>query len=110
MPTPDFRLQIEDSFMVKGRGTAVIGRLISGDTASGEPVCVQTDDGKTTFTASAQGKHQNLTVDPAQKEKVLQAFVDLASAKPVPPQRFRPPAAADQKKADPADAVVVPKP
>ena len=46
MPTPDFRLQIEDSFVIKGRGTAVIGRLISGDTASGEPVCVQTDDGK----------------------------------------------------------------
>jgi hypothetical protein len=57
------------------------------------------DDGQTLFAASASGKHQYLIADPAQKEKVVQAFVDLASAKPVPPQRFRPPVAADAKKA-----------
>jgi inosine-uridine nucleoside N-ribohydrolase len=49
------------------------------------------DDGRTVFTASAQGKHQYLIADPAQKDKILQTYVELASAKPVQPQRFRPP-------------------
>jgi hypothetical protein len=57
------------------------------------------DEGQTSFAASASGKHTYLIADPAQKEKVVQAFVDLASAKPVFPQRFRPAAAADAKKA-----------
>ena len=65
------------------------------------------DDGKTTFAPSPEGKHQYLINDPAQKEKILQAYVDLASAKPVVRQRFRPDAAAAA-----ADKVVVvpPKP
>jgi hypothetical protein len=41
-------------------------------------------DGAAKFTASADGKHRNLIVDPAQKEKVLQVFVELASTKAVP--------------------------
>jgi inosine-uridine nucleoside N-ribohydrolase len=72
-------------------------------------------DGKTAFTASAQGKHQYLIPDPAQKDKIIAAYVELASAKPVVRQRFQQkkaddPAAADlQKKAeDPADKVVIP--
>ncbi len=49
------------------------------------------DDGRTRFTPGAGGKHQYLVVDPAQKERVLQAYVELASAKPVPrAPRFRP--------------------
>jgi len=64
------------------------------------------DDGKPVFTAGAQGKHQYLIADPAQKEKIEKAYVELASAKPAPPQRFRPPNAAD-KKADPANKVIV---
>jgi hypothetical protein len=56
------------------------------------------DDGRTRFTPSASGKHQYLIPDPAQKEKILAAYVELASTKQVArPQRFRPPAA-DQKK------------
>ncbi|HXJ44533.1 MAG TPA: hypothetical protein VNH18_34925, partial [Bryobacteraceae bacterium] len=51
-------------------------------------------DGKVSFTASPQGKHQQLSLDPAQKDKVLAAYVELASAKVVLPQRFRPAAAA----------------
>ena len=63
------------------------------------------DNGKTSFAALAQGKHQYLIPDPAQKEKTTAAFVELASAKPVVRQRFRPPnavaaaaAAGDQPK------------
>jgi purine nucleosidase len=48
------------------------------------------DDGSNTFAASANGKHQHLIADPDQKEKILKAYVELASAKPVMPQRFRP--------------------
>jgi hypothetical protein len=36
-------------------------------------------------------------VDPAQKDKIALAYVELASAKPEPPRRFGPPPAADQK-------------
>jgi hypothetical protein len=56
------------------------------------------DDGRLVFTASAQGKHYTLAVDPEKKDKVIQIWVELASAKPVLPQRFRPPVAADDKK------------
>jgi hypothetical protein len=59
------------------------------------------DDGKLAFAASAQGKHYLLNTDPAQKDKIVQTYVGLTSAKPVLPQRFRPPVA-DQKAA-PAD-------
>jgi hypothetical protein len=55
------------------------------------------DDGKTSFAASGQGKHHVLTVDPDKKDKVIQTFVELAAAKPVIPQRVRPPAADDKK-------------
>lgn len=72
----------EGYFKVSDPGTVTIG-----------------DDGKAIFAASAQGKHQTLSVDLAQKEKVLQAYIDLTSAKPVFPQRFKPPVA-DDKKAD----------
>jgi hypothetical protein len=43
-----------------------------------------TDDGRTTFTPSAGGKHRNLIVDPATKDKVLAAYLELASTKQVP--------------------------
>jgi hypothetical protein len=43
---------------------------------------------------------QNLILDPAQKDKIVQTFVELASAKPVIRMRFRPDAVDEQKKAD----------
>jgi inosine-uridine nucleoside N-ribohydrolase len=49
------------------------------------------DEGRTSFTPAEKGSHQYLIVDPAQKEKITLAYVELASAKPAPPQRFRPP-------------------
>lgn len=50
------------------------------------------DDGRTRFAPSAEGKHRYLIVDPSQKEKVIQAYTEVASMKPTGrPQRFRPP-------------------
>jgi hypothetical protein len=43
-----------------------------------------TAEGRTRFTASAGGKHRNLVFDPAQKERVLQAYLELASTRQVP--------------------------
>jgi hypothetical protein len=60
------------------------------------------DDGRMAFVTVASGKHQMLLPDPEKKDKVIQAWVDLTSAKPVIQQRFRPPVAADDKKPDPA--------
>jgi hypothetical protein len=54
------------------------------------------DDGQTSFTASHQGRHQYLINDPEQKDRILRAYVELASAKPVPRQRFRPADAAEK--------------
>jgi inosine-uridine nucleoside N-ribohydrolase len=53
------------------------------------------DDGRTSFAASEQGKHRYLILDPGQKERIIKTYVELASAKPVPPKRFRPAADAD---------------
>jgi len=41
------------------------------------------DDGRTKLVPSAGGKHRYLVLDPDQKERILQAYVELASAKPV---------------------------
>lgn len=50
------------------------------------------DDGRTKFTPSPSGKHRFLIVDPAQKSATQQAYVEIASAKPVPrAPRFRRP-------------------
>ena len=62
------------------------------------------DDGRTSFTASDKGKQQYLAVDAEQKEKVLQAYVELASAKPVIRQRFRPVDAAAADKTETSGA------
>jgi hypothetical protein len=57
------------------------------------------NDGRAAFTPSPRGNHYRLTADPEKRDKVVQTWVELASAKPVLPQRFRPPAA-DEKKDD----------
>lgn len=48
------------------------------------------DDGRLKFTPSADGKHKYLIADPAQKDRVQQAYAELASTKPVPRRTFRP--------------------
>ena len=53
------------------------------------------DDGRVQFTPSANGRHRYLISDPSQKERVIQAYTQLASAKPpAPPRRGGPPAVA----------------
>lgn len=48
------------------------------------------DDGRMTFQAAGSGKHRRLQFDAAQKDRIIQAYVELASAKPVPRvPRFR---------------------
>jgi hypothetical protein len=48
------------------------------------------DDGKLKLTLSAQGKHRELLFDAEQKDRVVKAYTEIASAKPVPRvPRFR---------------------
>jgi inosine-uridine nucleoside N-ribohydrolase len=55
------------------------------------------DDGRTKFTASADGKHRYLILDPDQKEKIVRTYTEIASAKPVPKApRVRPPKKEDK--------------
>ena len=42
------------------------------------------EDGRTRFTAEADGKHRYLIVDPAQKDQVIGLYTSLASAQPAP--------------------------
>jgi len=42
------------------------------------------DDGRTQFTAGAEGKHRYLIVDPAQKDRVIKLYTDMVSAAPAP--------------------------
>lgn len=45
MPTPDFRFEVQEAFTVTGRGTGLVGRLVTGSTNSGEPLCLRSADG-----------------------------------------------------------------
>ncbi len=59
------------------------------------------DDGRTGFTPSSGGKHRYLIPDPAQRERLVKTYTELASAKPVIRQpRFRQ-QLQQQKKPDP---------
>jgi hypothetical protein len=49
------------------------------------------DDGRTRLTPGSEGRHRHLIFDPAQKERIVKAYTEIASAKPVPRVRFRPP-------------------
>ncbi len=68
------------------------------------------DDGRTRFTPSPQGKHRHLILDPAQKERIIKTYTEIASAKPVPRTfRFRPPQQ-QQQAPPPKPPEVKPKP
>jgi len=64
------------------------------------------DDGRTRFSPSAAGKHRYLIADPSQRDRVVKALTELASAKPTPPagRGFR------NQPANPAAAAAPPKP
>jgi len=65
------------------------------------------EDGRTKFTPTAEGRHRYLVVDPAGKAKVIQTYVEMASAKPtVRAPRFR---GGQKKNADPPKATDPPK-
>ncbi len=50
-----------------------------------EPGTIQvSDDGRTKFTPAADGKHRYLILDPGQKDRIIKAYTEIASAKPVP--------------------------
>jgi len=50
------------------------------------------DDGRTRHAPSAAGRHRYLIADPAQKERIIQTYTEIASLKPAGrPMRFRPP-------------------
>lgn len=44
-------------------------------------------DGQTKFTPLAEGKHRYLIADQARKEQLLAAYIQMASAQPISPQR-----------------------
>jgi inosine-uridine nucleoside N-ribohydrolase len=54
-------------------------------------------DGKLKFTSAPDGKHRYLILDETQKEKIIQTYVEIASAKPVVRPRFRRPMPQQQK-------------
>lgn len=48
------------------------------------------DDGRTEFRPAPEGKHRYLILDPAQRERIIKTYTEIASAKPIPRQpRFR---------------------
>jgi hypothetical protein len=49
------------------------------------------------FTLSGSGNIRSLLLDPAQKERIIRTYIELASAKPVP---RKPPHRPDQDKKD----------
>jgi hypothetical protein len=60
------------------------------------------DDGRTTFTPSANGKHRHLIFDPAQKDRLIKTYTEIVSAKPVPkPERLFPPKNAQKQAPQP---------
>jgi hypothetical protein len=76
-----------------------------------EPGTISVDaSGKTQFATSAEGKHRQLIYDPAQKEKIVKTFVELASAKPVPRQRFFRPQQQQQQQVPVKPPTAAPKP
>jgi inosine-uridine nucleoside N-ribohydrolase len=47
------------------------------------------DDGRTKFTLLPEGRHRYLIMDPAQKDRIIKIYSEIASAKPVPRQPRR---------------------
>lgn len=56
------------------------------------------DGGRTKFTPTPGGKHRYLILDPAQKERIIRTYTEIASAKPIPKEPSVPPKPLEQKK------------
>jgi hypothetical protein len=61
------------------------------------------NDGRTKFTPSPGGSHRYLIFDPAKKEQIIQTYVEIASAKPVPKMPSASPKQPDQQKPQPTE-------
>jgi len=59
-----------------------------------------TPEGRTKFSASADGKHRYVIVNADQKDRIIKSFTEIASAKPVPRPRFPRPPQDKQKQQD----------
>jgi inosine-uridine nucleoside N-ribohydrolase len=68
------------------------------------------DDGRTRFAGSPSGKHRYLVLDPAQTDRILKAYTEVASAKPVPPAPRRPRIPVQQEPPKPAAGTPTPTP
>jgi hypothetical protein len=67
------------------------------------------DDGNLKLTPAAGGTHRQLIFDPAQSDRIIKAYREIASAKPVPRRRFGPPPQQQQQQqAPPKPAAVKP--
>jgi hypothetical protein len=63
----------------------------SGLFSLSEPGSLVVDDGgRLKFTAGSGGKVRSLMVDPARRNKIIETYIEIASAKPVPPAVRRP--------------------
>jgi hypothetical protein len=63
----------------------------SGLFSLSEPGSLVVDDsGRFRFTAGGGGKVRSLIVDPGRKDKIIDTYIEIASAKPVPPPVRRP--------------------
>jgi inosine-uridine nucleoside N-ribohydrolase len=62
------------------------------------------DDGRVTFRPAANGLHRYLIGDPAQKDRLIATYRELASVKPVPRRRPGPPQVNQQKPQAPKPA------
>ncbi len=61
------------------------------------------DDGRVKFSASPEGKHRYLILDPSQTERIIKTYTEVSSAKPVVRQfRFRKKDQKQEVKPDPA--------
>jgi inosine-uridine nucleoside N-ribohydrolase len=65
------------------------------------------DSGRTKFVLSPGGSHRYLILDPAQKDRIIQTFTEIASAKPAPKEPSPPPKPSEQKK---LEQTIPPKP
>jgi hypothetical protein len=65
-------------------------------------------EGRTSFSPNAKGNHQYLIADPAQKDKILLEYVELATTKYVPRRFGKPVAAADDPEQQPPPKTVPP--
>jgi hypothetical protein len=77
---------------------------------SGPGTISVTDDGRAQFTEASDGRHRYLISDPAQKERIVKTYTELAAIKPVPRRFGRPPQQQQQQQQQQPVPVQPPQP